>query len=90
MNLVGSFFVILLGTQTPVGFTDVDVACRYLEARPKAKMFVYYQQPVQSCYAIENGCELAERARQAEAPPMMQVTCSWREERKKVLEVKFK
>ena len=85
-----SFFIVLSGTQTPVGFSSKETACAYMTERPKAALFAWQTPGLSSCYAIEDGCRRAQEDREALGIPMFEVKCVWREKSDRVLEVHTK
>lgn len=91
MNLIlnAAFFVVVSGTQAPIGFTDQAAACIYMDRTRGATMFAWFKPSglYASCYAVEDGCERAERDRQKVGVPMAEAKCVKREETKTVIEV---
>ena len=73
-----AIFIVLIGTAAPVAFTYADLACEYVRGKD-ARLFV---KPLlisgigPGCYAVENGCEMAERDRERKAEPMANLDCS--------------
>ncbi len=74
--MLTSFFVVLIGTAAPVGFTDATAACKYIESRPTGQLFEWTHGGISSCYAIENGCALADRAQQSAGISMRLSACT--------------
>lgn len=79
------FFAVIVGTQAPFGFTALGTACEFAAERPRARIYSLPAIRFGACYAIENGCELAEAAAQSRGErQMVEVACAREERRESV------
>ena len=79
--MMGVFYVVLVGTQAPVGFSRLAAACTYVESRPTAALYQWGNPDsylVAGCYAIENGCERSAIDAEARGISMRPVVCAYR------------